>query len=40
MIAFYVALIGLGWASYSCFERPVQAAIRSATKKRWLSAAE
>ena len=28
LIAFYAALIGLGWLSYRAFERPLQAAIR------------
>jgi peptidoglycan/LPS O-acetylase OafA/YrhL len=29
MVAFYAVLIGLGWASYTWFERPAQAFVRS-----------
>jgi peptidoglycan/LPS O-acetylase OafA/YrhL len=32
MIAFYAVLIGLGWASYTYFERPAQAFIRAKTR--------
>jgi peptidoglycan/LPS O-acetylase OafA/YrhL len=32
MIAFYAVLIGLGWASYTYFERPAQAFIRVKTR--------